>query len=132
MAEGDRPAVDVGDLVGDAEVGHRRQPDGRERLVELEQVNIADLLADLLERSLDGPRRLREQRRIGTGDLAVADDLTEGGNAHRLGLGLRGDDEGGATVGDLRSVAGGDVAGLVERRTQRTERLGGGAGTDTL
>ena len=47
VAEGDGAAVDVGDLVGDAEVGHRGDADGGERLVELEQVDVADRLAGL-------------------------------------------------------------------------------------
>src|SRR5947199_4862481 len=48
VAQGDGAAVDVGDLVGDAQVVHRRQADGGEGLVELEEVDVGDLLADLV------------------------------------------------------------------------------------
>src|SRR4051812_6678326 len=61
VAEGDGPTVDVDDVVGDAEIVHRRQPDGGERLVDLEQVDVADRLAGRLEGEVDRPRRLREQ-----------------------------------------------------------------------
>ena len=49
VAEGDRPAVDVDDLVGDAEVGHRGHADRGERLVDLEQVDVGDRLAGPVE-----------------------------------------------------------------------------------
>ena len=45
VTEGDRATVDVDDLVGDPEIVHRRDADSRERLVDLEEVDIADLLA---------------------------------------------------------------------------------------
>ena len=61
MAEGDRTAVDVGDLVGDAELGHRGDADCGECFVELEQIDVANRLADLVQRNLDGARRLMEQ-----------------------------------------------------------------------
>ena len=48
------------------------------------------------------------------------------------GLLLRGDDHRGAAVGDLAGVAGGDVAGLVERRAEAAEALGGGVAADAL
>ena len=42
VAEGDRAAVDVDDVVADAEVLHRLDADRRERLVDLDQVEVAD------------------------------------------------------------------------------------------
>ena len=45
VAEGDGAAVDVDDLVADAELGHRGDADGGERLVDLEQVDVGDGLA---------------------------------------------------------------------------------------
>ena len=45
---------------------------------------------------------------------------------------MRHDDDRGAAVGDLRRVAGGDRAFLVERGTQAAEALGGRAGANAL
>src|SRR3546814_14189160 len=97
--------------------------DGGEGRVVLEQRDLAGLLAGALEGGLEGPGRLAEQRRVGPGHLAVADDLAEGLGAELLGCGLRRHDDRGAAVGDLRGVAGGDVAGLVEGGTQAGQRL---------
>ena len=78
VTEGDGAAVDVDDLVGDAEVGHRGHADGGERLVQLEQVDVADRQrrpgrgACLMARA-----GWVQQRRVGTGHLAVADDLAQ-------------------------------------------------------
>ncbi len=47
MTECDGTTVDVGDRVVDAEIGHRRHTDRGERLVQLEQVDVADLHAGL-------------------------------------------------------------------------------------
>ena len=55
MTERDGATVDVHHVVGDPEILHRREADGRERLVELEEVEVGDLLVDGLERALDGP-----------------------------------------------------------------------------
>ena len=85
-----------------------------------------------LERSLDRPRRLVQQRRVGTGDHAVAEQFGERRDAELLGLGLAHHDDRGRAVGDLRRVAGGDRAVLRERGAQAAERLRRGAGTHTL
>src|SRR5437763_10225600 len=61
VAEGDGTTVDVDDVVADAEIVHRRQPHGGEGLVELEEVDVLHVFADLGERRLDGPRRLVQQ-----------------------------------------------------------------------
>src|SRR5690606_21582418 len=50
VPDGDGAAVEVGDLVGDAELGHRGQADGGEGLVQLEEVDVGDRLAGTLER----------------------------------------------------------------------------------
>jgi hypothetical protein len=55
VTDGDGAAVDVHDVVGDAEVAHGGDTDGGERLVELEQVDVADALAGAVERRLDRP-----------------------------------------------------------------------------
>ena len=81
---------------------------------------------------LDRPRGLGQQRGIWACDLAVAHDLAERLDAEGLCSRLRGDDDGGPTVGDLRGVPRGDVAGLVERGPEACERLDGRAGTHAL
>src|SRR3954471_5265247 len=50
----DRATVDVRDLVADAEVAHEPHRDRRERLVDLEQVDVADLEPGLRERLARG------------------------------------------------------------------------------
>src|SRR5437588_67413 len=60
VTERDRATVDVGHLVGDAEVGHRRDADRSERLVQLEEVDVADRQPGAGERLLDRARRLVE------------------------------------------------------------------------
>jgi hypothetical protein len=55
-----------------------------------------------------------------------------GGEAELLGLLLAHHEHGGGAVGDLRRVAGGDLAVGLERRLQVGERLDGGAGADAL
>ncbi len=106
---------------------HRREADGGERLVELEQVEIGDLHAGGVERTVDRARRLRQQRRVGTRDHAEAHELGDRRDAERLGLGRRHDHDRRGAVGDLRRVAGGDGAVLGERGAQSAERLRGRA-----
>src|SRR2546428_547719 len=88
VAKGDGAAVDVDDLVGDAEVGHGGEPDGGEGLVDLEQVDVGHLLADLAQRLLDGIGRLEHERRVGPGHHAVADQLSHRRAAQPLRGGL--------------------------------------------
>src|SRR3546814_16482187 len=89
----------VGDVVADAEVLHRRQTDGGEGLVQLVQADLVLGQAGALEGVLDGPARLGQQRRVGTGDLAVADDLADRRDAQTLGLGLGNQDRKGVVLG---------------------------------
>ena len=132
MTERNGAAVDIDDVVRDAEVGHRRNGDRSKGLVELEEVDIGERQSGPLERDHRGPAGLGQQGGVGASDLAVADDLGERFHAEGLGLRLRGDDGGGASIGDLRGVAGGDIAGAAERPTQTAEGLGGGADPDAF
>src|SRR6478735_6799959 len=132
VAERDRAAVHVDDVVVDAEVAHRRDADGGERLVQLEQVHVGERQVRLVQRPLDGTRRLGEQRRVGTGHHAEAHELGDRGAAELLGLVAAHHDQRSRAVGDLRGVAGGDGAVLGERRPQAGEGLGGGLGTHAL
>ena len=52
-AEGDCTTVDVDDVVGNAEILHRCEADGGERLVELEEIDVGDLHTGLVEGSED-------------------------------------------------------------------------------
>src|SRR5579875_3005711 len=69
VAERDRTAVHVDDVRREAELLHRLQADGRKRLVDLDQVEVAHLLARLAQRVLDRVGRLRLQRVVRAGDV---------------------------------------------------------------
>src|SRR3954454_24860886 len=75
VTECDRATVDVHDVVGDAEVLHRRDTNGRERFVQFEEVDVLGGHVVRLECALDRTRRLSEQRRVGTRDHAVANEF---------------------------------------------------------
>src|SRR6478672_624210 len=63
VAHRDGPAVDVGDVVADAQVAHEAHRDGGERLVDLEEVDVLDLEAGLGERLAGGGCRTGEHDR---------------------------------------------------------------------
>ena len=88
VAEGDGAAVDVDDVVGDAEVLHRGQADGGEGLVELEQVDVADRLAGALEAATMARDGCVSSDGSGPGHLAVADDLAQRVEAERSAAAL--------------------------------------------
>ena len=78
------PPFTLSDVLGDPEVVRRGQPDRGEGLVDLEEVDVADASCR------PGPApgrmacgRLVEQRGVGPGHLAVADELAERGDAER-------------------------------------------------
>ena len=64
-------------LLVDAQVVHRGQADGGEGLVDLEEVDGAEVDPGLAGRLDDRPRRLGQQRVVGPGHHAVADELAE-------------------------------------------------------
>src|SRR4029450_8298469 len=73
MAEGDRPTVHVHLVVVDLERPDRVDRDRCESLVDLPEVDVARLLADLLERLHGGPGgRLGEVRKV-VGDLSIGE-----------------------------------------------------------
>ena len=61
-------------------------PDRREGLVDLDQVEVGDRQALLVERLPDGVGRLGVQRVVGAGDVAVRADLGQPGQPELLGL----------------------------------------------
>src|SRR3954452_3181479 len=115
VAEGDGAAVHVHLFGGYAEVLHRLDRDGRERLVDLDQVEVGNLQALLLEGVQDRVGRLGLQGVVGTRHIAVGADLGDPVEAELLGLGLAHDDHGRRPVRDLRGGSGGDGAVLGER-----------------
>src|SRR5699024_9350656 len=71
VPESDGAAIDVDDLVGDAQVLGGLQTDRGEGLVDLDQVQIGDVLARLAQRMLDGVGGLEVQGVVRAGDIAV-------------------------------------------------------------
>src|SRR5215203_1725796 len=129
VAERDRAAVDVDLVRGDAELLGRRDADGREGLVELDEVEVGGGDAFLLQ-CLGGRRcGLELQARVGAGNHGVRTDLGEVVETELLGLGLAHHDDGAGAVGDLRGRAGGDGAVLGDR-AEAGERLDGGVGAE--
>ena len=108
------------------------QHDRGERLVDLEQVDVVDGQAGLGQHLLGGRDRTGEHHHrvdAGEGEGVEPGPRAE---AELVGLLLAHDQHGGGAVGDLRGVAGGDLAVGLERRLQVGERLDGGAGADAL
>ena len=86
------------------------------------------LLEDLAGRR---DRALEHRDGVGTGNGERV-EAGPGLHAQLLGLVLAHDQHARGAVGDLRGVAGGDRAVLLERRLELGERLGGGALADAL
>jgi hypothetical protein len=82
IAQGDGAAVDVDPSGGDAEIAHRRQSYPREGLVDLDQVQVADVQPAVSPQGgTDRLGRLVQQGRIRPGDGAVAAELGEPGQS---------------------------------------------------
>src|SRR5690606_30018387 len=79
MAHGDRATVDVDLLRVQTQLLGRRQADSGEGLVDLDEVEVADLDALLRARGRDGTGRLALQGRVGAGDDTVGADLGQPG-----------------------------------------------------
>ena len=134
MADSDRTAVDV-ELVAervDAELTRRRDDLRRERLVDLDEVDVVDALAGTLERQLGGLDRAEtHDLRRQTGDSG-RQDPRERGEAGRLGLGVAHDDDRSGAVVERARVAGGDGAVGPEHRLERGHALDRDAGTGAV
>ena len=125
MAERDRTAVDVDLVPVEPELAAVGQRLGRERLVDLDEVERVDRQLDAVEQPLDALDRREEQPLRGDLGLGVADDPRERRQAEPLDRTLAGDDRRGGAIGDARRVAGGDgpvgrVAAVRRRRAGRT------------
>jgi len=132
VANGDRPAVDVDDVGVPAHVLVDRAGLRREGLVGLDEIEVADRPAGLLQRPARGRDRPRaHDRRIDAGGRPRGDagnrrDAAPGG--FRLGHQQRA----GCAVVDAGSVAGGDGALLVEGGLQLLHGVDGGAVADVF
>jgi hypothetical protein len=131
MAERDGAAVHVDLVLVDAQDADRVQGDGRERLVDLPEVDVLGLQAGLLERLLRSARGGPGEVGVVGGRLGVGDDLGE----RLLAVGrsplVRGQHERARAVVDARGVARG-VAALLARQAgelrQRLERAAAARG----
>src|SRR5262249_41588049 len=110
----------------------RLEADRGERLVDLDQVEVGDGEALLGQRVPDGVARLRVERVVRTGDVAVRTDLGDPAKPQLLGLGPAGDHDRAGPVGDRRGAARGDRAVAAERRAQLRQGLHGGVGPYAL
>ena len=153
VAHGDRAAVDVDLLHVEAHVLDEAQHDRRERLVDLDQVEVVDREPGLGQRLLGGGRGAGEHdRRVGAGDGGGEDPGARLQAQLLAGL-LVADRQQRGAVDDARRVAGRvDVVDLLdpvvllqrdgveaahlahrgEARLQPGERLDGRAGADEL
>jgi len=92
----------------------RGEADGRERLVDLEEVQTLDVEVRLFCRRRMACRRLVRSEASGAGDLAVTDEFAQGREAELFATLGRHDQDRRAAVGDLGGFAGGDRAVLLE------------------
>ncbi len=132
MAEGDRAAVDVGDLRADTELAHGLDPHRGKRFVDLVKIHVSGSQALLAQRRRDRVGRLGLQRGVRAGDEAVLADLGEYGQPELDSLRPAHHHDRRRAVGDLRGRAGRDRAVVAEGGTQLRQRLRGGVTADTL
>ncbi|OQM77679.1 hypothetical protein B0E55_06413 [Rhodococcus sp. 66b] len=132
VSDGDGAAVDV-DLGGvEAEFAGGGDPDGGERFVDFDEVEVGGVDAFLGAGLGDGAGGLGLEGGVGSGDDAVGADFRDPGQAEFFGFGFAHHDHGGGAVGDRGGGAGGDGAVLAERGTQFAEGFGGGVGADAF
>src|SRR5439155_11215078 len=132
VSQRDGAAVDVDAVLVDRQHPRRIQRHRGERLVDLDQVEVVNFEAGLLQRVAQGQGRHCVQPRVPVGAHAVGDDLDQRLGAKLPRTLLRHDDDGGRTVRDLRRVAGGDRPVLLERRRELAQRFDSRLGTYAL
>src|SRR6266566_4271221 len=132
MAERDRAAVHVELLVRDPELAHHHEARGRVRLVVLEQVDILDPEARLLQELPDaGDRRLHDRLRLHA-DGVVRDDTGERLHAVALRGVLGHHDHRRRAVAQLRRVPGRHLTALPEHGREPRQLLEGGVRADAF
>ncbi len=107
------PHVDPGRI--ERQLADGRHRDGGKRLVDLEEIDIRDLPAGLVEQFLNRADRCRREPLRRLRDSGVGDDPRDGGEPESLRLLLRGNHEGRRPVVDLRGVRGSDGPILLKR-----------------
>ena len=132
MAEGDGAAIDV-DLGGvPAQLLADRQGLGGEGLVGLDQVEVGQLPAGLVQAAAGGGDRAdAHDRRVDAG-VGIGGDPRQYRQAEGLGLVGAHQQHGGGAVVEAGGVAGGDAAVLLERRLELAQGFGRGAGARLL
>ena len=132
MSQRDRAAVDVDDLLVEAEHPRRVARDGGEGLVDLDAGQVGGRVAGLLQ----GQRAGLGRRASEVGELArdrcVPDDRREDVEAVGARVLLRAHDDARGAVVDGGRVAGGGRPFQVEDRLQGCELLDGGVAADRL
>src|SRR5215218_10210469 len=132
VAEGDRAAVDVEALLLDPELASAGEDLRGEGLAQLDQVELVDRQAGVLQRAGDGLDRPDAHE-------GGVDPRDTGGDHPRQRLGadlldafLGGDQHAGGAVVQGRGVAGGDRPPLAKDRSQLLQLLQGGIGARSL
>ncbi len=132
MSDGDRAAVDVETVFGNGELATNSNCLRGECFVQLEEIDVAEFHARLLQRGSHRGHGSHPHDSRGNAGTRVAANPSQG-NAI---LGFRArrahDHDGGSAVIDTARISGGDRAVLRECGAQRGEAFGGGSGTGML
>jgi hypothetical protein len=123
VPERDRPPVDVHLRLVDTEHAHRVERHRGERLVDLEELDVIDAQAGLLERGGRGVRGRARQVREVVGHRRLGDDPSERPAPVRLRPLVGGEDQRAGAVVHARGVAGGVGPLLVERPLEARQPL---------
>src|SRR5690606_14030517 len=128
VAHGDGAAVDVELVPVDAEVLGRRHDLGGERLVDLDQVDVVDRHAGVLQRALARLDGAHAHDLGGEARDAGGDDARERGEPELGGLRVGHDDDRGGAIVERAAVACGHDAVGTEDRVELGDRVVGDAG----
>jgi hypothetical protein len=103
---------------------------GSESLVDLKDIDVLDLDADLLEDGGDGDGGTDTHGLGLAANNGGGDVLADNGESELLGSLALHQENGGGTIGDLGGVTG--SGGTIEGRAELGQALEGGTGTDTV
>ena len=132
MTKGDSTALGVDLLLGNTELVGAPEALGRERLVDLVDVDVVLVDARKLKHLGDGLPGTDAHEQGLDADDGRGNELAEDGLAELLGRGALHEQDGGGTVRNLRGVSGVDGAVLGEGGADLAERLGGDAVADAV
>src|SRR5215831_1296745 len=120
---GDGTAFDIDDVLGQAELLSDGKRYGRERLVDLEALHVAQLPSGTRERLLDCWNRTKAEHAGRNGGDAVGDEARHGLHGPGICESAVGDEHGGGGAVEARRIAGSDGPAFTEGRTQLGETL---------